>query len=66
MFKKRTLFTVFIAFSCFASADINLDKKEPPYSFASNNRNSLKIDCDTNFYEKYGIEHSLLEAMSYA
>lgn len=32
----------------------------------SSNRELLKINCSVNFEQRYGVEHSLLEAMGYA
>lgn len=33
---------------------------------SSHNRELLKVDCGVNFYQQYGVEHSLLQAMAYA
>ena len=36
------------------------------HAISSDNRDRLKVDCNIDFHQKYGVEHELLEAMSYA
>lgn len=62
---------IFALFSLFFLPEEPNDKgfEEPNDKYLdtqSGNRDSLKVDCEVNFYKKYGVETSLLEAMSYA